>query len=62
MGDDRERGGAALEYVLVSTVAAALAVGALSFVGKVMREELSRLATRLGVDIEPDLEDPLGDG
>jgi hypothetical protein len=54
----RERGGAALEYVLVSTVAAVLAVAALGFLGKVMREELARLADRLGVDETPDFEDP----
>lgn len=56
----RQRGGAALEYVLVSTFAAALCMAALSFVATTVQEKLKDLATKLGSDAVPEELDWLG--
>ena len=61
-GLTRQSGGAALEYILVSTFAAVVGMAALGFLGKVVKEELARLSAKLGVDQVPDLDDPFGQG
>jgi Flp pilus assembly pilin Flp len=58
----RQRGGAALEYVLVSTFAAALCIAALTFVGNAVHDKLEALGDKLGSDAVPDDLDWLGDG
>ena len=56
-------GGAALEYLMVSTFAAVVAIAALSFLGGVVKEQLTTMAAKLGVDAPDDLDlDPFGDG
>lgn len=46
------RGGAALEYILISTFAAALSVAALVVVTGVIKDELGRMSERLGVTVD----------
>jgi Flp pilus assembly pilin Flp len=48
------RGGATLEYILVSTFAAAVSLTALGFVGKVVQAELTKMAEKLGMDAPED--------
>ena len=57
-----QRGAAALEYIMVSTFAAVMALAAMAFVGKVVKEELTKLGSRLGVDAEVGDLSPFGDG
>ena len=49
-----QRGGAALEYILVSTFAAALCMAALSFIGQSVQAKLRDLADKLGSDAVPE--------
>lgn len=58
----RKRGGAALEYILVSTFAAVVGIAALTFIGTVVQHQLSNMATRLGLEDAPDITNPFGDG
>lgn len=53
-------GGAALEYILVSTFAAVVGIAALTFIGRVVESQLTHMAEELGVDEAPDLGDPFG--
>ena len=46
-------GGAALEYILVSTFAAVITIAALGFVGTVVKKQLANMAERLGMDTDP---------
>ncbi len=46
----RKKGGAALEYILVSTFAAVVTMGALAFVGTVIKKQLTHMGEKLGVD------------
>lgn len=57
-----KKGGAALEYILVSTFAAVVTIAALSFVGTVVKRQLANMAEKLGIeDGELDLWDnPFG--
>lgn len=48
------QGGAALEYILVTTFAALASLAALAVVGTVMKDQLNALAERLGVDVSID--------
>lgn len=48
------RGGATLEYILVSTFAAVVSLTALGFVGKVVQAQLAKMAERLGLDAPED--------
>ncbi len=57
-----QRGAAALEYILVSTFAAVVTIGALGFIGKIVKDQLTNMGSRLGVAEEPDLVDPFGEG
>ena len=57
-----EAGGAALEYILVSTFAAVVTMAALAFVGKVVHEQLEKLAAKLGVEPPTDWVEPFGPG
>jgi Flp pilus assembly pilin Flp len=56
-----KQGGAALEYILVSTFAAVVGIAALTFIGKVVQSQLTNLADRLGMSETPDLTIPFGD-
>lgn len=51
-----QHGGAALEYVLVSTFAAAVCTAALTFLGKSLEEKLQKLAETLGTELTSPLE------
>lgn len=46
-------GGAAIEYVLVSTFAAAVCTAALTFLGKSLEEKLAQLSEKLGTEATP---------
>ena len=50
----RRRGGATLEYILVSTFAAVVSLTALAFVGKVVQAQLAKMAEKLGLDAPQD--------
>ena len=52
-------GAAALEYILVSTFAAVVTVAALGFVSKVIKDELTTMASKLGISEVPDITNPL---
>lgn len=57
----KRRGGAAIEYIIVSTFATAISVAAVMFIGKLLREKLSAMSEKLGIDVgELDL-DPFAD-
>ncbi len=45
-------GGAALEYVLVSTFAAALSLAVMAVVGGMVKEQVGRVGDRLGLDAD----------
>ncbi len=49
---DRKRqfGGAALEYILVTTFAAVAGIAALGFIGKVIKDRISVMADKLGIE------------
>ncbi len=53
-GIHRRRGGATLEYILVSTFAAVVSLTALGFVGKVVQAQLAKMADKLGLDAPED--------
>lgn len=44
----RQRGGAALEYILVSTFAGAMSMAALAYLSQVVQHKLQDLGERLG--------------
>lgn len=46
-------GGAALEYILVSTFAAAICIAALSFMAKTVQEKLQSMGEKLGLETSP---------
>ena len=48
----RNRGGATLEYILVSTFATILTVAALTYLAGVFSDRLDLLSSKLGIDIE----------
>lgn len=56
----KQRGAAALEYILVSTFAAVLTIAALIFIGHAVQEQLTKLGDQLGVEEGPDLRLPFG--
>ncbi|MBP9708629.1 MAG: hypothetical protein KBD78_13400 [Oligoflexales bacterium] len=45
-----EYGGAAMEYILVTTFATVVGISALGFVGGVIKEKLNEMADKLGVE------------
>jgi len=47
-----DRGGATLEYILVSTFATILTVAALTYLSGVFSDRLDLLSNKLGVEIE----------
>lgn len=55
-------GGAALEYILVTTFAAIIGIAALAFTGKAIKEQLKKLGENLGVEGEPEIDLPFGQG
>ena len=58
----RDHGGAALEYILVTTFAAIIGIAALAFTGKAIKEQLKKLGENLGVEGEPEIDLPFGNG
>ena len=58
---NRQFGGAALEYVLVTTFATLTGLAALGFVGKMIKEKMEVMADRLGVEIDGIDWDPFSD-
>lgn len=48
----RQHGGAALEYVLVSTFAAALSLAVMAVVGGMVKDQVGRIGERLGLDAD----------
>ena len=48
----RRRGGATLEYILVSTFATILTVAALTYLAGVFSERIDLLSQKMGTDIE----------
>lgn len=60
---NHKKGGAALEYILVSTFAAVVTIAALGFVGTVVKKQLANMASRLGIDEGSDdlWDNPFGD-
>lgn len=51
-------GGAALEYIMVTTFAAIIGIAALGYTGKAMKEQLKRLGDQMGITEEPEIELP----
>lgn len=58
----RQRGGAALEYILVSTFAAVVGMAALGFIGRVVKDQLANMAAKLGIEDAPDIQSPFPGG
>ena len=55
-----ERGGAALEYVLVSTFAAALSLAVMAVVGGMVKEQVARIGAKVGIETDDGAFDVLG--
>lgn len=53
----RDYGGAAMEYVVVSTFALLVAVGGVTFVGKLFKDKLQQITEKMGGDT-PEFEMP----
>jgi hypothetical protein len=53
-----QAGGAVLEYILVTAFAAVVGMAALGFVGKIIKERLSSMAQRLGIEDSAELSLP----
>lgn len=47
-----QKGGVALEYVLVTTFAAIVSIAALGFVGTMMKEKITSVAEKMGVEVQ----------
>ena len=61
-GRRSQAGGAALEYILVSTFAAVVGMAALSFIGRVVKDQLANMAAKLGMEDAPDIGSPFASG
>ena len=48
------RGGAAIEYIIVSTFAMLMAIGAIVFVSKAVKTRIAKLEEKLGVTFDSD--------
>lgn len=47
-----ERGGAAIEYIIVSTFALLLAIAGVTFVGKTIKEKMKSMEDKLGISMD----------
>lgn len=47
-----DRGGVALEYILVTTFSAILSLAALGYIGTVVKDKLSTLVEKMGSSVE----------
>lgn len=56
---NREAGGVALEYIVVSIFGLLLAIGAIAIVGKATKEKMATIEQKLGIDLELDSLNPL---
>ena len=54
-------GGAAMEYILVSTFATVVTIASLAFIGKIVKEHLAKLANTLGSDEAPEFDLPFSE-
>ena len=50
----RQGGGAALEYILVSTFAAVVTISAMGYLGRILKQQLAHLGSRLGDSAGPE--------
>ena len=57
--DERDAGGAALEYIIVSIFGLILAIGAMGLVSKAAQEKLQGLEEKLGVKFDLQALNPL---
>ena len=58
--EEKEAGGAALEYIIVSVFGLILALGAMGLVSKAAQEKLQGLEGKLGVKFDLQSLNPLG--
>lgn len=56
---NREAGGVALEYIVVSIFGLLLAIGAIAIVGKATKEKMATIEQKLGIDLGLDALNPL---
>jgi Flp pilus assembly pilin Flp len=45
-----QHGGAAIEYIIVSLFAAVVALAAITYVGKVLKQKVDDIASKMGVE------------
>lgn len=57
-GKKSQFGGAALEYIMVTTFAAIIGIAALGYTGKAIKEQLKRLGEQMGITEEPEINLP----
>ncbi|MBC7532948.1 MAG: hypothetical protein H7318_15345 [Oligoflexus sp.] len=55
---NREAGGVALEYIVVSIFGLLLAIGAIAIVGKATKEKMATIEQKLGIDLGLDALNP----
>ncbi len=58
---NREKGGAAFEYILVSIFGLLLAVAAITFLSEAMQSKLSQLEDKLGIEFDFSQINPFGE-
>lgn len=56
----KQFGGAALEYIMVTTFAAVIGIAALAFTGKAIKDQLKKMGENLGIEGEPEISLPFG--
>lgn len=52
--NQKSKGGAAIEYIIVSTFALLLAVAGITFVSKTVKEKIKTIEDKLGITLESD--------
>lgn len=52
--NQKSKGGAAIEYIIVSTFALLLAVAGITFVSKTVKEKIKTIEEKLGITLESD--------
>ena len=57
---NKQAGGAAVEYIIVSVFGLVIAIGAITLVGKAAQAKLNELEERLGLKLDADLLNPFG--
>lgn len=59
---NREFGGVALEYIVISIFGLLLAVAAITIVGKATQEKMANIEQQLGIDLDLDALNPFQGG